>query len=59
MLQSTVADEELQRNNWIAIVNHNIIKAISQVESTEREMSISIMMVVMMTKHGFVYKAFL
>ena len=59
MLQSTVADEELQRNNWIAIVNHNIIKAISQVESTEREISISIMMVVMMTKHGFVYKAFL
>jgi hypothetical protein len=40
MAQSSVIDEELQRSNWIAIVNYNIVKAISQVESIEKEVSI-------------------
>jgi immunoglobulin-binding protein 1 len=36
--QSTVAvDEEMHRSNWVNIINHNLVKAISQVESTERE----------------------
>eukprot|EP00026_Physarum_polycephalum_P009209 Phypoly_transcript_09323.p1 GENE.Phypoly_transcript_09323~~Phypoly_transcript_09323.p1 ORF type:complete len:299 (+),score=32.45 Phypoly_transcript_09323:225-1121(+) len=33
-----VVDEEVLRNNWITMIKYSLIKAVSQLESTEREL---------------------